>query len=306
MKKGEFMQKDKKNDNDDEKLDIKKSVFQSAREIQAQRNAELEQQELEIQKQIELRKRQQQEEYDRKIQQDRLELIRLKQGVIEESETIHEEAPVEIKLSLWKKITNFFYHNKWWLFLAIFFVALASYLTYTYIMRPNPDMIVLVLCDNEYIGNSAQFEDYIETFAEDFNGNGEIKVSTYYIPYSDNSYANYQTGNETKLTTEMQSAEAVIIVGGSNINPVLDPENTLVNLSEIYPDNVQVRSYGFFLKNTEFAERIGIPEEEVTGDLYIGIRKPRNLLYSDMEEMQKTYDRDFPILEKIIEDLSKK
>lgn len=300
------MQKDKKNDNDDEKLDIKKSVFQSAREIQAQRNAELEQQELEIQKQIELRKRQQQEEYDRKIQQDRLELIRLKQGVIEESETIHEEAPVEIKLSLWKKITNFFYHNKWWLFLAIFFVALASYLTYTYIMRPNPDMIVLVLCDNEYIGNSAQFEDYIETFAEDFNGNGEIKVSTYYIPYSDNSYANYQTGNETKLTTEMQSAEAVIIVGGSNINPVLDPENTLVNLSEIYPDNVQVRSYGFFLKNTEFAERIGIPEEEVTGDLYIGIRKPRNLLYSDMEEMQKTYDRDFPILEKIIEDLSKK
>ncbi|MDE6780597.1 MAG: hypothetical protein K2J40_03955 [Ruminococcus sp.] len=299
------MQKDKKNI-DDEKLDIKKSVFQSAREIQAQRNAELQQQELEMQKQIELRKRQQQEEYDRKIQEERLELIRLKQGVIEESETIHEEAPVEIKLSLWKKITNFFYHNKWWLFLAIFFVALASYLTYTYIMRPNPDMIVLVLCDNEYIGNSAKFEDYIETFAEDFNGNGEIKVSTYYIPYSDNSYANYQTGNETKLTTEIQSAEAVIIVGGSNINPVLDPENTLVDLSEIYPDNVQVRSYGFFLKNTEFAERIGIPEEEVTGDLYIGIRKPRNLLYSDMEDMQKTYDRDFPILDKIINDLSRK
>lgn len=301
------MQKDNKNvtDNDDEKLNIKKSVFQSAREIEAQRKAELEQQELEIQKQIELRKRRQQEEYDKKIQQERLELIRLKQGVIEESETIHEEVPAEIKLSFWKKITNFFYHNKWWLFLAIFFVALASYLTYTYLVRPNPDMIVLVLCDNEAIGNSAQFEDYIGTFAEDFNGNGEIKVSTYYIPYSDNSYTNYQTGNETKLTTEMQSAEAVIIVGGSNINPVLKPEETLVDLSEIYPDNVQVRSYGFFLKNTEFAERIGIDPQEVTGDLYIGIRKPRNLLYSDMEDMQKTYDRDFPILEKIIEDLSR-
>ena len=172
-------------------------------------------------------------------------------------------------------------------------------------MRPTPDMIVLVLCDNDAIGNSAQFEDYLETFAEDFNGNGEVKVSTYYIPYSDNSYSNYQTGNETKLTTEMQSADAVIVVGGSNINPVLDPENTLVNLSEIYPDNIQVRSYGFFLKNTEFAERIGIDPEEITNDLYIGIRKPRNLLYSDEEEMQATYDRDFPILEKIIEDLSK-
>lgn len=294
------MQKENKNlpENDDEKIEVKKSVFQSARELR-------EQQEIEMRKQAELRQRQKQEEYDRKIQQERLELIRLKQGVIEESETIHEEQPEEIKLSVWKKITNFFYHNKWWLGLTVFFVALAGYLTYTLLMRPHPDMIVLVLCDNEAIGNSAQFEDYLETFAEDFNGNGEIKVSTYYIPYSDNSYTNYQTGNETKLTTEMQSADAVIIVGGSNINPVLDPENTLVDLSEIYPDNVQVRKYGFFLKNTEFAERIGIDPEDVTGDLYIGIRKPRNLLYDDQSDMQETYDRDFPILEKIIEDLSR-
>lgn len=303
------MKKDNKNvpeyDSDDEKLDINKSVFQSAREFKEQRNAELEKQQIEMQKQIEMRKRQKQEEYDRKIRKERIELMRLKQGVIEESETIHEEHPEEIKLSFWKKITNFFYHNKWWLFLVIFFVALASYLMYTLIMRPRPDMIVLVLCDNEAIGNSVQFEDYIETFIEDYNGNGEIKVSAYYIPYSDNAYTNYQTGNETKLTTEMQSAEAMIVVGGSNINPIIDPENTLVDLSEIYPDNVQVRSYGFFLKNTDFAERIGIAEEDVTGDLYIGIRKPRNLLYSDEEEMQATYDRDFPVLDKIIEDLSK-
>ena len=297
------MKKEKDNENliendDDKKIDVNKSVFQSAKELR-------EQQEEEMRRQVELRKRQKQEEYDRKIQAERLELIRLKQGVIEESETIHEEHPEEIKLSLWRKITNFFYHNKWWLFLAIFFVALASYLTYTLVTRPNPDMIVLVLCDNETIGNSAEFEDYIETFIEDYNGNGEIKVSAYYIPYSDNSYVNYQTGNETKLTTEMQSADAVIVVGGSNINSVLDPQNTLVDLSEIYPDNVQVRDYGFFLKNTEFAERIGVDPSEITSDLYIGIRKPRNLLYADEEDMQETYDRDFPVLDKIIKDLSK-
>ncbi|MCM1506143.1 MAG: hypothetical protein NC177_03265 [Ruminococcus flavefaciens] len=293
------MQKENKNipEKDDGKIEVKKSVFQSARELR-------EQQEEEMRKQAELRQRQKQEEYDRKIQEERIELMRLKQGVIEESDTIYEEQPEEIKLSLWKKITNFFYHNKWWLFLVIFFVALASYLTYTLLMRPNPDMIVLILCDNETIGTSAQFEDYIETFIEDYNGNGEIKVSAYYIPYSDNSYVNYQTGNETKLTTEMQSADAVIVVGGSNINPVLDPNNTLVDLSEIYPDNIQVRDYGFFLKNTKFAERIGVDPSEITGDLYIGIRKPRNLLYDDEEDMQKTYDRDFPVLDKIIKDLS--
>lgn len=284
--------------NDDEKIDVKKSVFQSAKELR-------EKQEMEMRQQAELRQRQRQQEYDKKIREERIELMRLKQGVIEESETICEEQPQEIKLSLWKKIINFFYHNKWWLFLAIFFVSLASYLAYTYIVRPHPDMIVLVLCDNDAIGNSAEFEDYLETFAEDFNENGEIKVSTYYIPYADSDYANYQSGNATKLTTEMQSADAVIVVGGGNVNEVIDPENTLVDLSEIYPDNIQVRSYGFFLKNTDFYERIGIDKEDVTGDLYIGIRKPRNLLYADEEEMQETYDRDFAILEKIIEDLSK-
>ncbi|MDE6034896.1 MAG: hypothetical protein K2G36_03195 [Ruminococcus sp.] len=290
--------KDNKNLDDDKKIDVNKSVFQTAKEMR-------EQQEEEMRRQIELRKRKKQEEYDKKIQAERLELIRLKQGVIEESDTIREEHPEEIQLSVWRKIRNFFYHNKWWLFLAIFFVTLAVYLTYTLVTRPNPDMIVLVLCDNDTIGNSAGFEDYLENFIEDYNGNGEIKVSTYYIPYSDNSYVNYQMGIDTKFTTEMQSADAVIIVGGSNVNDVLDPHNTLVDLSEIYPDNVQVRDYGFFLKNTDFAERIGVDPAEITGDLYIGIRKPRNLLYSDTEDMQETYDRDFPVLDKIIEDLSK-
>ncbi|MDE6833164.1 MAG: hypothetical protein K2J39_02790 [Ruminococcus sp.] len=295
------MKKDKNKENsvenDDKKIDVNKSVFQTAKEMR-------EQQEKEMLRQIELRKRKKQEEYDRKIQAERLELIRLKQGVITESETIREEHPEEIKLSPWKKIINFFYHNKWWLFLAIFFVVLAVYLTYTLVTRPNPDMIVLVLCDNNAIGTSAGFEEYLENFIEDYNGNGEIKVSTYYIPYSDNSYLNYQNGNETKFTTEMQSADAVIIVGGSNVSSVLDPQNTLVDLSEIYPDNIQVRSYGFFLKNTDFAERIGVDPSEITNDLYIGIRKPRNLLYADEDDMKETFDRDFPILDKIIEDLS--
>lgn len=300
------MKKDKENipENDDEKLDINKSVFQSAREIQEQRNAELQRQQEEMQRQIELRERQKQEEYDRKNREERIELMRLKQGIIEESETIYEEEQQEENLTLGKKIFNFFYHNKWWLGLAVFAVALTAYLTYNLLSRPNPDMIVLIFCENDAIGNSKEFEEYLENFAEDFNENGETDVSTYYIPYNDNSYINYQTGNDTKLTTEMQSADAVIVVGGDNVKEVIAPEETLVNLAEIFPDNPHVREYGFYLKNTDFAERIGIDPEFVTDDLYIGLRKPRNLLYSDEEDLKETYDRDFPIFEKILKDLS--
>ncbi|MDE5861340.1 MAG: hypothetical protein K2H28_04020, partial [Ruminococcus sp.] len=118
MKKNKDKENSAEND-DDKKIDVNKNVFQTAKELR-------EQQEEEMRRQVELRKRKKQEEYDKKIQAERLELIRLKQGVIEESETIREEHPEEIKLSVWRKIRNFFYHNKWWLFLAIFFVALAT------------------------------------------------------------------------------------------------------------------------------------------------------------------------------------
>ena len=73
------MKKDNENltgNDEDKKIDVKKSVFQSAKELR-------EQQEEEMRHQIELRKRKKQEEYDKKIQAERLELIRLKQGVIE-------------------------------------------------------------------------------------------------------------------------------------------------------------------------------------------------------------------------------
>ena len=75
------MKKDNENiseHDDEEKLDISKSVFQSAREFQEQRKAELERQQIEMRKQIEMNKRQQQEDYDRKIREERIELIRLK------------------------------------------------------------------------------------------------------------------------------------------------------------------------------------------------------------------------------------
>ncbi|MDE5582604.1 MAG: hypothetical protein K2J08_02715 [Ruminococcus sp.] len=301
------MSKNKGNipESDDGKLDINKSVFQSAREIQEQHNAELARQQAEMQRQIELRERQRQEEYDRKNREERIELMRLKQGIIDKSETIHEEKPEEENLTLGKKIFNFFYHNKWWLGLAVFAVVLTAYLTYNLLSRPNPDMIVLILCKNDAVGNSAQLEEYLETFAEDFNGNGKIEVSTYYIPYDDeNTYANYQTGNDTKLTTEMQSADAVIIIGGNNVREIIAPEETLMNLEEIFPENPHIKEYGFFLKNTDFSEKTGIESEFITDDLYIGLRKPRRLLYSDEEDLQETYDRDFPVFEKIIKDLS--
>ena len=289
---------------DDEKLDITKSVFQVSREMQAQKQAELAEKQREIERQYQEREKQKREAYEKKIREERIELMRLKQGLIEESETIHEEHEKERKLTVWQKIGNFFYHNKWWLGIGTFLTVMIVFLVYNLLSRPDPDMIVLVLCDNDSIGNSSQFETYLETFADDFNENDEVMVSTYYIPYKDNAYVNYQSGVDTKLTTELQSADAVIVLGGDNINEMLAPDQTLVDLSEYFPDDPHIKGYGYYLKDTDFAEKLGIDPELVTDDLYLGLRKPRDLLYSSKEDLQKTFDRDIVVFEKLINDLS--
>lgn len=292
------------NEGENDKIHVSQSVFQTAREIQQQRLAEIEEQQRLLEQKAAEREKKKREAYERRLMEEKKELIRLKQGQVAESEIIHEEAPVAVKLTPWQSVKNFFYHNKWWLGFGVLIAAIFIFLIYDIATKERPDLIVLVITDNPDIGNSTGLEDYFEEFTQDFNDNDEILVSVYYIPYSDDAQSNYANGVDTKLTAELQSADAMMIIGGEKITQILKPEVALVNLEEMYPDNPHVKDYGFFLKDTSFAEKTGIPAESVTEDIFISIRTPQKLLYTDKEEMQEAYDKEFPIFQQIIEDLS--
>lgn len=288
-------------DNDDDRLDIKKSVFEVNKELREQRKKEEQAQQEELRRRLEEREKKRQEEYDRKILEEKKELIRLKQGLIEESEEIHEESEKPIKMSFWKKIGNFFYHSKWWLGITTVFVVIAVILINNFLSKPDPDMVVLVICESDIIGDSPELEEYLNSMAEDFNDNGKTETSIYFIQMRGDGYA---TGSDTKLTTELNSAESVIVIGSEKFLELVDPETDLLDLDEIFPDNPNIRSGRFYLKHTKFAERAGINENDVPYDLFIAVRKPRDLLYADTEEMEETLEKDLPVLEKIINDLS--
>ena len=100
---------------EDGKIHVTDSVFKTAKEMQLQRMAEIEEQQRKLQQQAELREKKKREEYDRRILEEKKELLRMKQNPEQESTLIHEETPEPIKLTPWKKFTNFIYHSKWWL-----------------------------------------------------------------------------------------------------------------------------------------------------------------------------------------------
>ncbi|MCM1132915.1 MAG: hypothetical protein NC340_05545 [Ruminococcus flavefaciens] len=296
--------KDKRQENtDDDKLHITKNIFEVSRE-QREKSAEEERLRQAEAERIEAEnQRREQEEHDRRLEAERLELIRLKQGVIEESETIHEEQEEEIRRNFFQKIGDFFYSNKWWMGIALVFVIMATVLTVNLINRPRPDVIVLVIGESYAISEESSLDEYVASFADDYNGNGETLVSVYYIPYTGIETKDYANGVDTNLTTELNSAHGVILIGNKLTKNVLF-DDSLVDLSEIYPDNQYISKDKFMLSETDFAEKIGLQKSQISDDWFISIRTPKKLLYSDLDEMQETYDKDFAVFDSIIKDLT--
>ena len=70
-----------------------KSFLETMREIDAKEQQQEEAREAAMQAQLAEQEKREKEAYEKKIQQDRIELIRLKQGVITESDRIAEEHP---------------------------------------------------------------------------------------------------------------------------------------------------------------------------------------------------------------------
>ena len=274
------------------------SVLDIARELEAQQERIREEQQ-------EIARQQYEEErsaHAEQLRKDKVELIRLKQGVIEESDTIYEEHPEERKFTLREKISNFFYHNKWWLGIASFFAFIIGFITWQIVTTVKPDMIVLLLVHDDFF-NAACNERIGELFSQyiaDENGDGRVAVDVYYIPASaDTADRSGYTGDSTKLFAEFQISEAVLVISDEGADEFIVPDQTLYSLEEDFGDYAQTDGVRFYLSDTGFADALEWDEGPLDKDIYIGIRKVRKTLDSE-KEMQKVFDVSYPALRQFI------
>lgn len=276
-----------------------KSVFEIAQEMEAQQQRLNEEQ-------MALARQKREEEriaYEEQLRQDRLELMRLKQGVIDESETIREENEEKKKYSITERIGNFFYHNKWWMGVAAFFAFVVGFLVYQTVTTVHPDMIVLLLVHDDLLNATCneQIGELFAQYIEDENGDGKVVCDVYYIPASDQTAdRSGYTGDSTKLFAEFQIGEACIVISDEGADQFIVPEHTLTDLEEPFGQYEQTDGMRFYLSDTKFAEDIGWTEGKLDQDIYIGIRSVRDTLDSK-EEMQETFDISYPALQKFIE-----
>lgn len=259
-----------------------------------------------IKAEIENKKR---EEYVKRLNEERIALLKAKHDGGDLGEIISEEI-VENKLTFKERISSFIYLNKWWLGIASCCAFVLGFITFDLLTKENPDLTILLLTNEiGFYSKSTEISELFGEYIGDVNGDGKVIVNIHYIPISgeDNDDSTEMQAdpymlNQHRLNSEIQTGMGVIVIADSCSDEQLDPENNLLNLSELFPENKHIDKYGFYIKNTEFTKIIRC-DDDINNDVYIGIREPKAGISSE-KKVRDNFKIAYPVLEKLIEDIS--
>ena len=242
---------------------------------------------------------------------DKRELLKLKQGIIEESDTIKEEArPEKYEVHGIKKVENFFYHYGVIVLVITLAALLVGFLVYQHVTKPQDDAKVLIVADEPSVYSSIffkqlYFEQALESFTRDYDENGYVHVDAYLYDMSGESYSDTLFANQQKLYAELSLGEGQMLIGN---RAMLDwikgedekPEQYFVNLQERYPDAANIVDNCYYqVKGTTFADALNY-EVSCPEDLYIVIiRKYEGFTGSD-ETASECRQRALEIMDNIV------
>ena len=241
-----------------------KSFLQTYREVNEKARAEELKRESEAEAARAERERQAREAYNEKLRQERLELMKLKQGLISE-EDIPKEEVVQKEYSIWERISNFFYHNKVYIIAATAIVLIAGFLIFDFVTTVKPDVAILFIADDPEVQLLVEdMEDVFAKYSQDYNGDGKIKIRVSYTPAAPDleqmSSMYYHGGDQVKLSAEFMGSDTIIIIGDKascEVIGITPGDGVFADLSEHFPNDENVVEMGYMLNGTSFKQDIG-------------------------------------------------
>lgn len=222
-------------------------------------------------KEKEKEKRETDEERAARDREERIALLKMKQGIIEESEIIPETgyAPPP-KQGLRARFSSFIYRNKAYVVLGAIFAAIAAFLIVQLITQEKEDLNVLVVAydrNSSMINYTQQLEKALEMYCPDFDGNGKVHVAITFIDRTTRDMSSqYDDAQSQKLNLEIESGTAKLVIADEEFMERVNPNNA---------DNYEVMRH-YFLEQTD-----KLPKEELFYDC--GIRVSSTQLPSDVD-----------------------
>jgi hypothetical protein len=226
------------------------------------------------------------------MDKDRRELLKLRQGLIAEEETVlevnqkpHYEKPVGFNAV----VANFCYHHKVHIIITAFFVFVVAGMVLMSLGGEKPDITVLVIVDDFEVARFIHREQRplqtsLERFVPDFTGNGNIFAECLLIDLvvAENRDPRAYHGSSVKLFGEVQSGNSLIFIGNrhalENIPRTANVHLSgfYLNLAELYPNFAESAiTDEFFLQLSLTAladadfENVPMPD-----DLFLVVRIP--------------------------------
>lgn len=149
--------------------------------------------------------------------QERIELLKMKQGLIEESELIPDTGYAEISVPRGgKKLTNFIYRNKPFIIIAAVIVLVIAVGVYQFLTREKVDLYVLAVSkteDSEIIWRARDLELALEMYCPDFDGNGKVNVEVDYLNLKFDEVNNQTQGTEIqKFRSHLEIGRAQLFI----------------------------------------------------------------------------------------------
>ncbi|MBR4223844.1 MAG: hypothetical protein IKR73_03440 [Oscillospiraceae bacterium] len=234
-------------------------------------------------------------EYEEKLRREKLELIKLKQGQIDEEDIEREPEPEKREYTLKEKISNFFYHYKFHVIAIAVCVFFIVFITVDQLQAERPDVQAMFIADDY---NMTYLCDNIKecwsAYAPDVNHDRKGLAKLYYVPagYTDMDSASLYLAqaDRTKLIGEFQSGTTIMIIGNMKAYETLGvEEDVFVDARELFPGDEYAEEIGYRLSGTDFKEIIGY-EDMDDSELYVSFRKPVKTFGMSEEKMQKNFD----------------
>lgn len=240
---------------------------------------------------------------------DKRELLKLKQGLIEDSDIIKKEEPEKIKLHGKKAIENFFYHNKVTVLMVCFFTIMAGFFIYEAVSKKNSDIDFLLLAATEEAAIIAvlfdeQLGQALGLFTPNFDGNSYVYARPLPINMWGEINAEMIMANQTRLFAELRGGQTRIVIGDRASFERLSSEQydfneLFVNLEKLYTrSSVRERIVDeifYKLKGSALAKEAGI-DEYCPEDMYIAV-----LFINDGSSVQqRSQERALEVFDNIV------
>lgn len=201
------------------------------------------------------------DEEQRRLQEKR-ELLKLKQGIIEESEIIPEDGYAELpKLRGWKWVENFIYHYKWIMLVVLFAAIIIGYMIYETVTREREDIYVLAIQTTSKSGmltKRTDIEEALEKYCPDFDGNGYVHVGINFLDLNtENGYTELNEAATYKLSAEIITGDSQLYICDTGIMDLLSHTEAegvefFIKLAQEYPDSVFNDEKGLRLNTTQW------------------------------------------------------